>query len=272
MIGKSVVRAALTLVLGQPTMRLQHKIFREARRALRLDQPEFPGKVRLPPGFGRNLPERVVELFLTKHTYVPGARVLDVGHSNIMECHRRLLATLEPPIHLTGIDIATPAYDTSAYYEHSIIADITATGLPAGSFDIIWCISTLEHVGMDNSGYTGNSTAGAGMDVVAIREMGRLLSPGGRLLITVPFGMFEDHGWFRNYDADSWQGLLAAVRPVADVHELYFMYEPALGWQTVDRLRLATTRYHDHANAGAAGLAAAVINRIASPASHGASP
>ena len=87
-----------------------------------------------------NLPERVVEIVLARTTYVPGARVLDVGHSNIMECHRRFLKTLPPPRHLTGIDIAPPVYDTRGDDERSLSGDITATRLPGSSFDLIVCI------------------------------------------------------------------------------------------------------------------------------------
>ena len=126
------VRALSTFLLGNPAHRLQRVIFRESSRAFDLDQSAFPSEFHLPSAFGVNLPERVVELVLARTTYVPGARVMDVGHSNIMECHRLLLNGLNPPKHFTGVDIAAPTYDVSPYYENSIIADITNTGHDPG--------------------------------------------------------------------------------------------------------------------------------------------
>jgi O-antigen chain-terminating methyltransferase len=259
MAGIPLVRRLSEFLLGDASLRLQRMIFHEATRAFSLAQPEFPGRLHLPSEYGKRLPERVVELALARTTYTPGARVLDVGHSNIMECHRRFLKTLPLPRHLTGVDIASPVYDTGAYYEQSITADITATGLPAAAFDIIWCVSTLEHVGMDNSVYTENFVRRPGMDAAALDEMIRLLAPGGMLLVTVPFGLYEDHGWFKNYDRASWGDLLSGVRTKVDISELYFGYDPHRGWEAVAPSSLSSRGYHTYPNAGAAGLAAALI-------------
>jgi SAM-dependent methyltransferase len=259
-----ILRSIARAVLGEPSARLQQRIYREARRLFTIDQPEFPRALKIPAHLGMNLPERVIELALAKYTYVPGSRVLDVGHSNIMECHRRLLRSLEEPRHLTGIDIANPTYDTTEFYEQSIRADITATGLPDKSFDLIWCISTIEHVGMDNSCYTDDFSTGAGMDLLALREMERLLVPSGMLLLTVPFGIFENHGWLKNYDKDTWQTLLSVVSRRSKKCELYFKYSPAVGWHVVEPSQLAATRYYENENAGASGLAAVIITTQAS--------
>jgi SAM-dependent methyltransferase len=266
MAGMPFVPILSRLLLGDPSARLQRMIFREAARAFSLDQPAFPARLVLPSVYGRRLPERVVELVLARTTYSPGVRVLDVGHSNIMECHRRFLESLSPPRHLTGVDIAAPVYDTSAYYEKSITADITATGLPAAAFDLIWCVSTLEHVGMDNSVYTENFVRRPGMDAAALSEMIRLLAPGGELLVTVPFGLYEDHGWFKNYDRASWQELLSAISAKVDKSELYFGYDPDRGWEAVAPSSLSSRGYHTYPNAGAAGLAAALIRKPRHPA------
>lgn len=258
---KTFFRALARPLLGDPDLRLQRMIFREAEGAFTLEQSAFPERLSLPSPYGRGLPERVVELVLAHSTYSPGARVLDVGHSNIMECHRRFLTTLVQPRHLTGIDIASPEYDTRVYYERSIMGDITDTGLPSFSFDLIWCVSTLEHVGMDNSVYTENFVRRTGMDATALAEMVRLLAPGGLLLVTVPFGRYEDHGWFRNYDRATWTDLLSTVRPGVKVSELYFGYQPDRGWEAVEASSLSSTGYKTYSNAGAAGLAAAVFRR-----------
>jgi len=253
---RAFARPAIEFVTGG----LQGKIFRAARRALRQSGPGFPETLTLPGPFARGLPERVIELLLARLTYRPGLRVLDIGHANIMECHRRLLLSLPLPRHLTGIDIAEPGYDTRPYYERSLRGDMASSGLPDASYDLIWCISTLEHIGMDNSGYTSVFTRGEHLAAQAVREMVRLLTPGGSLLITVPYGRYEDHGWHINYDVIRWKAVLDAARPHASVREWYFHHTPA-GWTRVVPEALTSVGYHDQMNAGAAALAAALITR-----------
>jgi SAM-dependent methyltransferase len=239
---------------------IQGRIIRAARRGIRQPSGSFPDVVSIPPRFGPRLPERVVELLLLQRTYRPGLRVLDIGHANIMECHQKLLRSLPQPRHITGIDIAEPVYDTTRFYERSLRGDVSSSGLPEASFDLIWCVSTLEHVGMDNSGYTSAFETGTHMAAVAVREMMRLIAPGGTILITVPFGRFEDHGWFINYDAPRWTALLAPLQDAAQVREWYFAHTLS-GWAQVQPAVLASVGYHSWDNAGAAGLAVAHITR-----------
>jgi SAM-dependent methyltransferase len=248
-------------ILGEPDAALQRKIYRTYRRALPASLEGGLKNPELPPGYGKRLPERVVELLLARLSYAPGNRVLDVGHAYIMECHRRLLTSLPAPRHLTGIDIADPTYDTRPLYEHSIKADITSCGLPDGSFDLIWCISTLEHLGMDNSGYTSSFSTGEHMAAQAIREMLRVTAPGGHVLITVPFGKFENHGWFMNLDRDRWQSLLTVAKPHAIVTDWYFHHSENAGWSRANAEDLRNVGYYDEKNAGAAALAVAFLTK-----------
>jgi SAM-dependent methyltransferase len=187
-----------------------------------------------------------------------------VGHANSMECHKAMLRSLPTPRDLTGIDIAEPAYDTSAYYSRSVRASIDATPFSDGSFDLIWCISSLEHIGMDNSQYVQAGAAGKATPEAALSEMIRLLRPGGSLLITVPYGRYEDHGWFRNFDEKHLQALLAPIRPRMMIRESYYDHTPKSGWRAADPASLRAVGYGDQDNAGAAGLAAVLItNRSA---------
>jgi len=67
-------------------------------------------------------------------------------------------------------------------------ADVRKLPYADGSFDLVTCISTLEHIGMDNSEWHiegGQETEG---DLKALVEMRRVLSGEGRLPVTVPFG------------------------------------------------------------------------------------
>jgi len=249
-----------TLLEGLIGDDLQRSIIREYQRALRSDQHRFPSSVSLPRPFGVNLPERVVELLLARLSYWPGAAVLDVGHANSMVCHRSMVRSLPGPRLITGIDMAEPVFEDSELYASSVQGDVCATPFPENAFDLVWCISSLEHVGMDNSGY-GEARSDDATPERALEEMFRITRPGGSLLVTVPFGRLEDHGWFRNLDADALEGLLERVRARGTVHEMYFAHSPGAGWSRADARELSGTGYRDEANAGAAGMAALVIEK-----------
>ena len=68
-----------------------------------------------------------------------------------------------------GIGLQTGSWDQSKL---DIVSDITDIPEPDGSFDAIMCIEVLEHLPEP---------------VEALREMARLLVPGGDLIITAPF-------------------------------------------------------------------------------------
>lgn len=263
--NKEIVRRFLRYVLA-PFRRnssaiLQLNIFKEFERAMLMDNTSFPESFFLPSDYGKAMPERVVEILSARLSYRPGLRILDVAHANAMKCHLNMLQTLPQPRHLTGIDIANPTYDMRSLYECSIIGDITNSSFPDGAFDLIWCISALEHFGMDNSGYTDNFRRENDMDMQAINEMLRLLAEGGGLLITVPYGKYEDHGWLRNYDKDHWQRLLDVARTKAKVQEWYFRHTYGEGWSIVKPEELRYVGYYDQANWGAGGLAVAYITK-----------
>jgi hypothetical protein len=63
--------------------------------------------------------------------------------------------------------------------------------VPAAPFGSILCISTLEHVGWDEAGYSGSNTY---EDLVTptIQYLRSLLQPGGEFLVTCPLG-FNPH-------------------------------------------------------------------------------
>jgi SAM-dependent methyltransferase len=54
--------------------------------------------------------------------------------------------------------------------------DVRALSLEDGRFDLVTCVSVLEHVAPEDGG-----------DVIAVREMARVLAPGGIAVLTVPF-------------------------------------------------------------------------------------
>lgn len=72
------------------------------------------------------------------------------------------------------------------------------------SFDAVVAISVIEHIGI---GHYGDPVAGAG-DRAAVAEIARVLRPGGRALLTVPFGRTQTDDFQRVYDPERLQTLL----------------------------------------------------------------
>jgi len=252
------IRPFLRSLLG---LDLQSRITREFERAVREGDHSFPDRIDLPSPLGRGMPERVVELLLARLSYQPGVKVLDIGHANTMACHRDMIRSLPGPRRLTGIDIADPVYDASALYEDSVRASIDSTPFAAGEFDLIWCISSFEHFGMDNSGYRPGSTVDERIADAALAEIVRVLAPGGTLLLTVPYGRFENHGWFRNFDEKLLGRFVGRLRAIGSVRELYFAHDASGGWRAAEPASLRDVGYRDQRNAGAAALAALVVRK-----------
>ena len=101
-----------------------------------------------PYGAGQN--ERAIEIPWALSKYNNEAKVLEVGCSFAYENPEyvpALLALNIPELH--GLDISSR--DAPDFIKKT--ADIRQSGYETGFFDLVLCISTLEHVGMDNTKY-----------------------------------------------------------------------------------------------------------------------
>ncbi|HEX8077821.1 MAG TPA: methyltransferase domain-containing protein [Chthoniobacterales bacterium] len=207
------------------------------------------GSLAFPHSQGRT--ERSVEIPWALDRYRGGKRILEVGCSFAYE-NPEYVAGLKSlgAEELHGIDIsAVPAPDFIKR-----IADIRASGYPSDFFDTVFCISTIEHVGRDNSRYyepVAEAADGPEPDRAALLEMLRITRPGGSILLTLPFGKFEDHGWFINYDAAQVSRLFRELPPV---EAEYFRYSDD-GWLRCAPEELADAGYRENGAPAAAGVA-----------------
>lgn len=75
-------------------------------------------------------------------------------------------------------------------------------------FDVAIAISAVEHCGL---GVYGEAPRPEG-DHTIVRRLFQTLKPGGRLLLTVPYGRHGQTSWYRVYDKNSLRALLAEFK------------------------------------------------------------
>jgi len=201
----------------------------------------------LPTGFAPRLDARLIEIpWLLSRLGEAPATMLDAGSALN---HRLVLET--PPIPGKRLTILTLAPEKECHWNASkrgvsyVFEDMRELPFRDALFDVIACISTIEHVGMDNTMYARDVAAGqqgAPSDfLVALAELRRVLKPGGTLYLSVPFGRYENHGWFQQFDAALLDRLIHAFMP-ASVSETVYRYR-AEGWTLSNREDCADCEY-----------------------------
>jgi hypothetical protein len=200
----------------------------------------------LPKGWGLWLDERAVEYpwFFSRLPRTPG-RLLDAGSTlnyGYILSHEKLKNKT--------ISIFTLAPETPNYCERGIsyiYGDLRESCYREDYFDWIVSISTLEHIGMNNTIFYTSDQCKNESDpesyLQALLELHRILKKNGVLYMTVPFGRAETRGWLQIFDAEMVQKLLSIFNPSA-LREVYFRYTPA-GWQISSSAECRNARYFD---------------------------
>ena len=198
----------------------------------------------LPEGLGLGFDERVVEFPWTVSRALSG-RVLDAG-STLNHLH--VLARVRSRV--DELHIVTLSPEESSFPQLGvsyIYADLRELPIKDGAYDRAVSISTLEHVGMDNTVY---GTGGTATDdpqrecLRAVEELGRVLAPGGDLYITVPVGRGERYAWVRSLTLDELSELAEAF-PGEQESVTFFRHDPS-GWRRAEADEVGDARYRDH--------------------------
>ena len=188
---------------------------------------DFFGKGALPQGYGTGLDERAVEYPWVFSRIKKEERViLDAGSSLNHRDILSLSCLQERTVYLT-----TLFYEGQCKSRGNVIyqyEDLRELSFSDDYFDAVICISTLEHVGMDNTYYSGTDEQkredAPSAYLQAIQELKRVLRKGGSLYLTVPYGAYQHHQWFQIFDAEMIGRLKKEFLP-AQVSETYFKYE-----------------------------------------------
>jgi SAM-dependent methyltransferase len=123
------------------------------------------------PTYNFNLVERDRWVARQAAAVPPGSRVLDVGAGSCPYRH-----------HFSGCDYRTQDFvaldpeqlrDKRGYGQINYVCDATSIPVDDGSFDVVLCTEVLEHVPEP---------------ALVVKEMSRVLKPGGKLLLTAPLG------------------------------------------------------------------------------------
>jgi hypothetical protein len=218
--------------------------FQQIKRALAL--PFDP--TRLPCPYGRWLDERIVECpWLLSQLPEGPATLLDAGsalnHDFILR-HAKLRHK--------SLTIMTLAPEADCFWHAGIsyvYGDLRHTVFRDDYFDHIASLSTIEHIGLDNTlFYTadrGKAENAPEAFLAAITELRRILKSGGSLFLSVPFGKRCVRNWLQVFDGEMIDRIVATFEP--RLHSAaYFRYSEPDGWRMSSRAASADARYFDY--------------------------
>lgn len=141
--------------------------------------------------FGYRTSRTVEYEFIMKNIASKGRRILDVGSTGSLL-----------PLKLAKQGYNVYSIDSRGYHEcHPnltfVKGDILKHLFPDDFFDLVVCVSTIEHIGV---GAYGDPQYEGG-DKLAVKEFGRILKEGGTLLLTTPFsGEYRVLPWMSSHE------------------------------------------------------------------------
>jgi SAM-dependent methyltransferase len=166
-----------------------------------------------------------IELPWVLSRYHEEEHVLDLGYTVAEPAY--LLGLLELRAdRLVGVDVTGPI-DVPGI--ETVRADIRSLPFRNETFDLAFCVSALDHAGKE----AALPGLGRGRVERGLRELRRVLTERGRVLISVSTGAEEEHGWSVQHAPDRWCELFGHAGFAVAEHEVYAT-SPADGWRAVE--------------------------------------
>jgi hypothetical protein len=184
----------------------------------------------------------------------PGARILDAG--SVLN-HPRFLARCRHAGH-GPLSIVTLRYEGYATVSDDVryeFADLRSLPYRDRWFSLVVSLSTLEHVGMDNTVYGDAAVASSDPALEAgraMQELARVTTLGGTALLSVPFGIRSNRGWFRVFDAEDLDGLTRSSGWRLD--QARFFRATHDGWRECSMNDARTAGFNEHLNRDRPGI------------------
>lgn len=202
---------------------------------------------KLNQGYGVGLDERIIEYpWLFSRLPITEGRLLDAGSVLNFDYILSLQALQKKKIF-----ISTLAPEKKSFWKQSvsyIYEDMRDICYKDNYFDWVVCLSVIEHIGLDNTKFYTNNLAKNEQTLesylVVIRELHRILKPGGILYCSIPFGINVNYGWLQTFDSNMVDAILNTFSP-ASYTEHHFRYDPD-GWKSSSRAESAECEYFDY--------------------------
>ena len=189
--------------------------------------------------------ERVVEYPWFFSRLADVGKMLDAGSSFN---HDFLLE--RPPLRGADLTIMTLAPEKRCYWHSGysyVFGDLRNTMFADQTFNTIASISTIEHIGLDNTLlYTGNprdAEADESGFVPAVQEFRRVIKPGGACFISVPFGKRQNLGWYQVFDLAMVEEIVETFKPSS--HQIEYFGYSRDGWSRGSAETLANATVFD---------------------------
>lgn len=190
---------------------------------------------KLPANFGYRIDERIVEYpWIFSNLKKDNSIFLDAGstfnfgyilNNEILENKKKYIYTFYPE------DISYTNKVISYVY-----GDLRELPFKENYFEEIVCQSTIEHIDMNNSiyGYDLKSTLIETTKksyeyLKVVNELLRVLKPEGQLLLTFPYGKFENHEFFQQFDREMVVRINDIMNDLGSCELTFFKYLPE-GW------------------------------------------
>tara|TARA_B110000503_G_C7158395_1_gene418455 strand:- start:2852 stop:3640 length:789 start_codon:yes stop_codon:yes gene_type:complete len=136
-------------------------------------------------------------------------------------------------------------------------SDISNLNIENDTYNIVTCISVLEHIGFDNQIYNHSKTINKNLSINrnlyinGILEIKRVLAKNGVAYLSFPFGLSMSFNNLQQFDMSDVNKILEAFQPTSYCIEYYKYWHEQNSWENVSSIECKNLVpvYHDASTA-----------------------